>query len=160
MTSTSRRTRAATVRIADWSLWTRHVRGDPNLSRALESLPPGETIRLIIGGQDGVWEKKALGSDGRSTPGLKPLGPMREIWFDWFKSRRGELVDIAFAAAGVAHLADGSQAEYRSDAETSSSAAPDRDTAWTAFSQLRRAGWVFRKDAATSRESLHERDGA
>jgi hypothetical protein len=44
------------------------------------------------------------GKDGRSTTGIKPIGPMKEIWRR-FQTRRGEVVEVREVRTADAYLA-------------------------------------------------------
>lgn len=144
---------AAKVQVSDWSLWVKHVKGNPELARRLEALPAGDVVTLRIGGHEGVWEKKADGKDGRPTPGLKPLGQMKDIWFAWFDSKRGTLVDIEAVDDGPA------SARLRPAAPGLIEAGnlQDREAAWSAFLALRNAGWRFAPVDRFDRDALHDR---
>ncbi len=86
---------AGRVEIRDWSLWTKHVRGAPALVALLEALAEDEVVELVVDGRRGEWVKKKSSASAAPTPGLKPVGRMRDTWFEWFKTRRGDLVSIA-----------------------------------------------------------------
>lgn len=144
---------AAKVQVTDWSLWVKHIKGDPELATRLEVLPAGEVITLRIGGHEGVWEKKADGKDGRPTPGLKPLGVMKQVWFDWFESKRGALVEIEAVEGGPAPAR--TRPVVAGLIETGS--AQDREAAWAAFLALRNAGWRFAPAGRFDRDALHAR---
>jgi hypothetical protein len=149
----------AKVKVADWSLWIKHVSGDPALAEHLASLEAGETISLVIGGHEGVWEKKADGSDGRPTLGLKPLGDdTRKAWFALYGDRKGHLVDIAL---GQSEATLSARAKAPGRARPVSSLEPaspaDQEAAWAAFTALRSAGWRFDPAQVLDRAALHER---
>ncbi len=143
------------VEIRDWSLWTKHVRGASALVELLEGLEDDQVVELVVDGQAGEWVKKKSSARGAATPGLKPVGKMRDIWFDWFKTRRGELVSVALAPNA---RAPGRAAPARSPAsglDTASEA--DRAAAWAAFEALSQAGWRREQAGETGRDALHER---
>lgn len=144
---------AARVQVSDWSLWIKHVAGNPDLARWLDALPAGEVVTLRIGGHEGVWEKKADGKDGRPTPGLKPLGEMKDVWFEWFKSDRGSLREIEAVDATMARVSARPVAAGLVEAGY----VHDREAAWSAFLALRSAGWRFAPAGQFDRDALHVR---
>ena len=145
---------AGRVEIRDWSLWTKHVRGAPALVALLEGLAEDEVVELVVDGRRGEWVKKKSSASGAPTPGLKPVGRMRDTWFEWFKTRRGDLVSVALAG------------ETPLRAESTNRTAPgaldrapkaDREAAWAAFEALSEAGWRWDGPRETARDALHER---
>lgn len=81
------------VEITDDSIWAKQIEGAKALKERILSLSPGELIELEIDGIVGQWEKMRNGKDGRTTKGIKPVGPMKEVW-KRFQARRGELVQV------------------------------------------------------------------
>ena len=79
--------------IRDDVIWARHIAQDPVILQRIAKLAPGETIRLRVDGILGRWEKMQTGSNGVATQGLKPVGPMRNVWSTW-QARRGETVEV------------------------------------------------------------------
>ncbi|KAA5805306.1 hypothetical protein F1654_04830 [Alkalicaulis satelles] len=147
---------SAQVKVADWSLWLKHISGDPALTKRLASLKAGETVTLTVGGHKGVWEKKADGKDGRPTGGLKPLDDdTRKAWFGLYKTRRGALVDIALAPSEGSPARRSARPQARADVLEAASPA-DKEAAWAAFTALRQAGWRF-DSRPSGRDALHER---
>ncbi|WBQ11031.1 hypothetical protein L2D01_04420 [Hyphomonadaceae bacterium ML37] len=149
----------AKVKVADWSLWIKHVSGNPALAEHLASLKAGETITLVVGGYQGVWERKADGKDGRPTLGLKPLSDgTRKAWFALYGDRKGQLVDIALGQSEAALRA---RAKAPGPARKVSSLEPaspaDQEAAWAAFTALRSDGWRFDPAQVFDRAALHER---
>ncbi|MCC5995213.1 MAG: hypothetical protein JJU18_02430 [Oceanicaulis sp.] len=150
----------AKVKVADWSVWITHVSGDPALADRLSALEAGETVTLVIGGHEGVWEKKADGKDGRPTPGLKPIGDdTRNAWFELYRSHRGLLVDIALAQnePALAARVGAPAARHRPDTVLEPASPGDQAAAWAAFTALRAAGWRFDAGQPFDRAALHER---
>lgn len=92
------------LQIRDDSIWVKHIDGDKALRDRLTSLRPGETIELDVGGIVGSWEKMRDGADGRPTSGIKPAGPMREVW-KRMQARRGEIVPVREIATAETYLA-------------------------------------------------------
>ena len=145
----------ARVEIRDWSLWIKHIQGDRQLAQWLEALGENESVELVVGGMRGRWIKKRDARTGTPTPGLKPVEGMRSTWFHWFKTRRGESVDISLPedSPPAAAIRAGRSGRPRG---TSSA---ERQAAWNAFIALRTAGWRSEGRRLT-REELHERDPA
>ncbi len=83
----------ASVEISDVAIWIKHI-DQRDLQIRLRSLREDETIDLETDGVVGRWIKMKTGSDGRETDGLRPEGSMRQIWHEWFKTRRGARVEI------------------------------------------------------------------
>ena len=92
------------VRTTGDAIWTRGIEGDPALVDQILSMAPGETIDLEIEGVVGTWEKMKNGRDGRETRGIRPIGPMREVWRSVLQ-RRGSLVKIRRVARSDPYLA-------------------------------------------------------
>ncbi len=129
------------VEVLDRVIWIKHIHGAQSLSKKLEALPAGSTIRLRVDDVSGLWEKMANHTrSGKPTPGLKSVGPVSAHWQRLFKTRRGELVNI--------EQDDEASAPFASNA--------DRDAAWAAFVALTRAGWRS-TGSYGSREELHDR---
>ncbi|HEY1753500.1 MAG TPA: hypothetical protein VGG29_19740 [Caulobacteraceae bacterium] len=84
----------ATTTVSDYVIWAKHVHDDPELADRFRSLWSGQTIQLEVDGVRGIWRKMDDGADGRSTPGLKPVGAAQEVWRYLFKHRRGEVVTL------------------------------------------------------------------
>jgi len=83
--------------------WAKQIEGGKALKDRISALRPGDVIELEVDGIVGRWEKMRDGKDGRPTLGVKPIGPMREIW-KRFQSRRGELVQVREARTADAYL--------------------------------------------------------
>lgn len=142
---------SGSVEVRDYSLWTKHIHGNPELARLIERLKEDDTVTLRVGGHEGVWVKKKNGTTGIPTPGLKPVGAIRKIWFGWFADRRGDLVDIELI---------GKPPEVRAFRHAAGSAANVGDgdeAAWDAFLELGRAGWRL-EPGNFDRSDLHERN--
>jgi hypothetical protein len=105
----------AYVEIRDDSMWAKQIEGGKVLRDRIVALTPGEVIELEVDGIVGSWEKMRDGKDGRSTMGIKPIGPMKEIW-KRFQSRRGEVVEVREVKTADAYLAalSGTLAEWNS----------------------------------------------
>ena len=94
----------AYVEISDDAIWAKQIEGGKALKDKILSLAPGEVIELEVDGIVGSWEKMRNGRDGRATMGLKPIGPMKEIW-KRLQSRRGEVVEVRQVRTADAYLA-------------------------------------------------------
>jgi hypothetical protein len=90
--------------VSDYVIWTKHIHGDPELLARIHALWAGQTIELEVDGMKGTWRKMDDGVDGRTTPGLRPIGAALAVWRALYKRRRGETVSIREAPAhgGVA----------------------------------------------------------
>ncbi|MFZ2068678.1 MAG: hypothetical protein WAV27_22125 [Xanthobacteraceae bacterium] len=93
----------AYVEISDDSIWASQIEGAKALKERILSLSPGDLIELEIDGIVGQWEKMRNGKDGRATKGIKPVGPMKEVW-KRLQTRRGELVQVREVRTADAYL--------------------------------------------------------
>lgn len=148
---------AGRVEIRDWSLWTKHVRGAPALVALLDGLAEDDVVELVVDGRRGEWVKKKSGANGAPTPGLKPVGRMRDTWFEWFKTRRGDLVSITLAGDAPARSAPPPAAAPDTLARAPQT---DRDAAWAAFEALSQAGWRRDGPREGGRDDWHARGPA
>ncbi len=94
----------AYVEIRDDAMWVKQIEGGKALKDRIVALAPGEVIELEVDGIVGSWEKMRNGKDGRQTMGIKPIGPMKEVWKQ-LQSRRGEVVEVREARTADAYLA-------------------------------------------------------
>jgi hypothetical protein len=85
----------AITTVSDYVIWTKHIHGDPELVARIHALWAGLTIELDVDGVRGIWRKMDDGSDGRETPGIRPLGAAQIAWRSLYRERRGETVTIA-----------------------------------------------------------------
>jgi hypothetical protein len=81
------------IKIEDVAIWIKHLHS-PKLVERLRSLEPEQEITLETGGVIGRWQRMKTGKDGRETLAIRPVGSMKSVWNDWFKSRKGELIEI------------------------------------------------------------------
>ena len=79
------------VKIADNSLWIKHIDIDKDILDMLRDNPADTRVIFEIDGTQGEFAKMADGKDGRPTPGYKPIGAMKEFW-STLQRRRGERV--------------------------------------------------------------------
>jgi hypothetical protein len=84
------------VRLNDDAIWVRSIDGDDALREAILRLRAGEQLALDVDGNVGLWQKMRDGKDGRPTHGIRPIGPMRDIWRS-MQDRRGDWVPISQA---------------------------------------------------------------
>jgi hypothetical protein len=94
----------AHLAIRDDAIWATQIEGSKALKQKILSLAEGEVVELEIDGIVGRWEKMRDGKDGRPTNGVKPVGPMKEIW-KRFQSRRGDIVEVREVRTADAYLA-------------------------------------------------------
>ncbi|MGD0333385.1 MAG: hypothetical protein ABSA90_09020 [Xanthobacteraceae bacterium] len=93
----------AYAEIQDDAMWAKQIEGGKALKDRIISLAPGDVIELEVDGIVGKWEKMRDGRDGRPTMGIKPIGPMKEIW-KTFQRRRGEVVEVREVRTADAYL--------------------------------------------------------
>ena len=91
------------VEITDDTIWAKQIEGAKALKDRILSLSPGDLIELEVDGVVGQWEKMRSGRDGRATKGIKPVGPMKEIW-KRFQARRGQIVRVREVRTADAYL--------------------------------------------------------
>jgi len=82
------------VTVSDVAIWVKHIHGDPVLTKSIEALEAGQTVRLRIDGVSGAWCKMADGKDGRPTRGIRPLGAASDHWQKLFREQRKNVVAI------------------------------------------------------------------
>jgi hypothetical protein len=71
---------SAQVEVRDHVLWISHIRGDDELKAWLGSVPAGALVEFALDGWRASWRKMADGTDGRPTPGFKPVGAAEGRW--------------------------------------------------------------------------------
>lgn len=81
------------LEITDVAIWFKHVHAKDLLAK-LQSLEPEDEILLSVDQVIGRWRRMRTGKDGRPVHAIRPVGPMREVWNDWYKSRKGDRVDV------------------------------------------------------------------
>lgn len=81
------------LEITDVAIWFKHVHATDLLAR-LEKLAPDDEIVLSVDRVVGRWRRMKTGKDGRQVHAIRPVGPMKEVWNAWYKSRKGERVDV------------------------------------------------------------------
>jgi hypothetical protein len=81
------------LEISDVAIWFKHVHAKDLLDR-LEALKPEDEIVLSVDRVVGRWKRMKTGKDGRPVHAIRPVGPMKEVWGKWYRSRKGERVEI------------------------------------------------------------------
>lgn len=92
------------VKIADNSIWLRHIEQDVPLRERLSALKPGEFIDLEVAGIVGRWERMKDGKDGRPTDGIKPIESMKDVWIK-MQRERGRTVEVRQVVTADSYLA-------------------------------------------------------
>jgi hypothetical protein len=82
-----------TVDIRDHAVWFKHI-DSAELVKSLEALDADEVLTLQADDVVGEWQRMEQGADGRPTPGIKPIGPMKEVWGKWYRNRRGDRITL------------------------------------------------------------------
>ena len=98
---------AAIVPLEDRVIWFKHVQ-DPALRKRLNALSEDEMIFLSADGVVGRWKRMKQGKNPTPTEGIKPEGSMGRIWTEWFRTRKGEPIEIREVRLADEHLADAS----------------------------------------------------
>jgi hypothetical protein len=81
------------LEITDVAIWFKHVHAKDLLAK-LQSLEPEDEILLSVDRVVGRWRRMKTGTDGRPVYAIRPVGPMKAVWNDWYKSRKGDRVDV------------------------------------------------------------------
>lgn len=81
------------IRIEDVAIWFKHV-DSPQLVNRLKQMEAEQEITLETDGVVGRWQKMKTGKDGRATHGIRPVGSMKRVWSEWYKRRKGELIEV------------------------------------------------------------------
>ena len=79
--------------ITDFVVWFKNIHS-ADLLRQLGSLAPEEQLTLMADDVVGPWQRMKAGADGRPTLGIKPVGSMKKVWSEWFRTRRGERITL------------------------------------------------------------------
>ncbi len=149
----------ATTTVTDFVIWTKHIHGDDALVARISNLSAGEVLDLRIDGVEGPWRKMDDGRDGRSTPGLRPLGRAQDFWRELYKSRRGDVVSLEAehsAEWGVGEQGAIFETRVVQTARTLVRTDESRQAALEAFLALVGQGWKSEGRAMT-RDEMHER---
>jgi hypothetical protein len=92
------------VRISDVAIWFKHVES-PDLQKRLHALHAEEDIHLETDGVVGRWVRMKTGKDGRPTEAIRPEGRMKDVWNEWFRTRRGEAIYLREVRTADEYLA-------------------------------------------------------
>jgi hypothetical protein len=92
------------IKIADNSIWLKHIEDDRPLRERLSSLNAGETVKLEVAGVVGTWERMKNSPNGQPTAGIKPVDSMKRAWTEMQKDR-GKVVNIRQVVEGDTYLA-------------------------------------------------------
>jgi hypothetical protein len=80
------------LEISGVAIWFKHVHAK-DLLRRLQALAPEDEIVLSVDRVVGRWQRMRTGKDGRAVYAIRPVGPMKQVWNDWYRSRKGETVE-------------------------------------------------------------------
>jgi len=94
----------AEIEISDVAIWFKHAQGT-DLYEPLEALAPESEIELEADGVKGRWKRMKTGVDGRAVHAIRPIGPMKGIWNEWFKTRKGDRIYLRVVEPGDDYLA-------------------------------------------------------
>ena len=81
------------ISIQDHAIWFKHLPGR-DMQERLGQLPPEGEVRMEIDGVTGHWRRMKRGTDGRLPDAIIPIGHMKTVWNDWFRTRRGDTVTL------------------------------------------------------------------
>ena len=98
----------ATTKIKDHAIWFKDI-SEPSLLKRMEAMQPEEHIVLETDHVVGRWMRMKDGVDGRPTFGIRPAGEMKQIWNEWFKSRKGEFIELRETQLADDYLAAASE---------------------------------------------------
>ncbi|MCO8144624.1 hypothetical protein NHN26_05240 [Rhodovulum tesquicola] len=86
-------THIAHTKVEDVTMWFKHV-DSAALRARLEALDSEEEIALEVQNVVGRWRRMRTGRDGRRVNGLRPVGPMKDVWLGWFETEKGKVVTV------------------------------------------------------------------
>lgn len=95
------------VPVEDVAIWFKHIQ-DRRLRERLDALSENDMIFLEVGGVVGRWRRMRQGKNPRPTDAIKPDGSMKDIWQQWFKTRKGEPIEIREVTLADDYLREGS----------------------------------------------------
>lgn len=84
---------ASLLKISDTVIWFKHL-GNPDLIEKLKAYSPDRDITLEADGVVGRWRRMRTGGDGGEVFGIRPVGAMQTVWSQWFKTRKGETIEL------------------------------------------------------------------
>lgn len=79
--------------IIDSVVWFKSI-SSRDLLRFLDAASPDEQLILMADEVVGPWQRMRPGKDGRPTLGIRPIGPMKEVWREWYRTRRGQRITL------------------------------------------------------------------
>jgi hypothetical protein len=91
------------VPISDHAVWFKHLH-NRHLRQRLATLEPEAEITLEADSVTGRWRRMKRGVDGRLPDAIIPVGPMKEVWNKWFRTRRGDLVVLRIVTTADDYL--------------------------------------------------------
>ena len=92
------------LRIEDHAIWFKHVPSRSLLDR-LSALQPEAEISVDVDGVTGRWRRMKRGRDGRLPDAIIPVGPMKAVWNQWYRTRRGAEVTVRLTELADDYLA-------------------------------------------------------
>lgn len=81
------------IEISDVVIWFKHLHNSELLDK-LKKCQPDKEVTLEADGVVGRWKRMKTGKDGRPVFGIKPVGSMQAVWSEWFKTRKGEKIEL------------------------------------------------------------------
>ena len=90
--------------IIDSVIWFKSITS-PDLLRFLHAADADEQVTLKADNIVGPWQRMKPGKDGRPTLGIRPVGPMKEVWSEWYRTRRGEKITLQPVSTADDYLA-------------------------------------------------------
>jgi hypothetical protein len=148
----------AITTVSDYVIWASHIHGDAALLVRVHSLWAGQTIELEVDGLKGAWRKMDDGSDGRPTPGIRPLGAAQTAWRALYKAKRGEQVTIREVDTLSTGFAEKTRAAPQGPViyPPMAKSEEEREAAFQELMNAWREGW--RSDGTKmTRDEMHER---
>jgi hypothetical protein len=97
----------ARIPIEDVAIWFSHI-PNPELRQRLSALGEGEIIHIEADGVVGRWKRMRQGKNPKPTEAISPDGSMKRIWNEWFRTRKGERIEIREVTLADDFLAEGS----------------------------------------------------
>jgi len=149
----------ATTTVSDYVIWAKHIHDDVELQARIHDMWAGQTIQLEVDGVRGTWRKMDDGSDGRPTPGIRPIGAAQEVWRYLFKRRRGEVVTVRVIEPDSG-VSEASEAERRARLlfPPLGKTEAERKAALEAFLTLARESGLRSDGPYGPRDELYDRD--
>ena len=92
------------VGISDIAIWFKHLPSQ-SLRDHLARLEPEAEVTLEVDEVLGRWRRMKRGVDGRLPDAVIPVGPMKEIWGNWFRTRKGATVTVRIVDTADDYLA-------------------------------------------------------